>query len=201
MLKAVKSESCRAPSSGSIPRESNSVDASKMASPAGSPRYARRDWICRSRQRSNERLERFHLAYAEHREDACTQKLSGKLSEILGLGGMGYHRIPEWKWVESGQFKGWWWRSDAIPSRMRKYASGKPLPASCRGRVGSGEPGAQTTFDGQRGTPAASIKVRHVACTTRHEQAAVEIAARTVAGGSGRYALSATLAMNISMSP
>ena len=86
------------------------------------------------------RLEPFHLSYAKHREDACTWKIFGSSQKSLISRG--------WKTtgllLENGSKNNPVAEGD--PSGCLRHGRGKPLPANGSGRVGSGEPGAQTTL-------------------------------------------------------
>jgi hypothetical protein len=54
----------------------------------------------------------------------------GKLSEILGIRGMRYHRIPGWKWVENAQFEVWWRGCDPFRVAGRRRAFRCPPTAA-----------------------------------------------------------------------
>jgi len=129
MVEAVESRPCRARFPKAIPRESSRFDASKWrrlrdcAWMRGATPFAVPD------QRLKERLERFHLAYATHREDACTSKIFGssqKSSVSLG-------------WTTTGLLLENGSENDRVaggdPFRCRGHGRGKPLPASCSGRT------------------------------------------------------------------
>jgi hypothetical protein len=75
---------------------------------------------------SDSRLERFQPAYAVHREDACTQNIFRKLSEILGLRVMEYHQISIGKRASESCEEPWWRRRPLLVAEHRR---GKPLPA------------------------------------------------------------------------
>lgn len=78
--------------------------------------------ILPSRQRPKERLERFHLAYAEHREDACTQNVFKMLSKMISVPHQGK------AWLSC--------RKHAKKEQVRLLVAGDAIPPDARARVG-----------------------------------------------------------------
>lgn len=80
---------------------------------------------------SGRRLERFHLSYAKHREDACTWKIFGSSQKSLVSGGSNTTGllVENVGW-EGCQEPGGEGRTLPMPGHGR----GKPLPANRSGR-------------------------------------------------------------------